>query len=63
MAQWVKTLTAAARVAVEAQVQYLPGYNVLKDLALPRVRHRSQLWLGFNPWPGNSHMPQVYPLK
>ena len=25
--------------------------------------HRSQLWLGFNAWPGNFHMLQVWPKK
>ena len=51
VAQWVKNLTAVAPVAVEAWV-LSPGawYSRLKDLALP------QLWLRFNPWPGNCHM-------
>ena len=25
---------------------------------LPQLQCRSQLWLGFNPWPGNFHMLQ-----
>ena len=29
----------------------------VKDLAL------SLLWLGMNPWPGNFHMPRVWPKK
>lgn len=29
----------------------------VKDLTLPQLWHRSQLCLGFNPWPGNLHMP------
>ena len=55
MAQWVKNLTVAAWVIVEVQVQALAGCNGLKDLAL------TQLWLRFNPWPGNFHVPQVWP--
>ena len=30
---------------------------MVKDLAL------SLLWLGFNTWPGNFHMPWVWPIK
>ena len=43
MAQWVKNLTAAARVPVEAQVRSLAWCSGLKDVALP------QLQFGFNP--------------
>ena len=33
----------------------------VKDLALPQLwQHRSQLWPGFNPWPGNFHMTQTW---
>ena len=35
----------------------------LKDPALPQLWSRLQLWLEFNPWPGNVHMPWVWPLK
>ena len=28
-----------------------------------RIQHRSQLQLGFNPWPGNCHVPRMQPLK
>ena len=38
MAQWVKNLTAAARVAVEMQVQSLAQCTGFKDLALPQLR-------------------------
>ena len=34
-----------------------------KNPALPRLRCRWQLQLGFGPWPGNFHMLQVQPLK
>ena len=31
----------------------------VKDLALPQLWCRWQLWLRFDPWPRNFHMPQV----
>ena len=52
MAQWVRNLNTVAQAAVEAQVQSLARHNGLKDLVL-------QLWVRFNPWPGNVHMPWV----
>ena len=30
----------------------------VKDPALPQLWHRSQLWLGFDLWPWELHMPQ-----
>ena len=33
----------------------------IKDLALALQRLRSLLWLEFNPWPGNMHVPEVQP--
>ena len=63
MAQWVKNLTAAARVPLKAQVRFPTWGSGLKDLALLQLRCRSQLWLGFNPWPRNFHMPRVQSLK
>ena len=33
----------------------------VKDPALPQVLCRLKLWLLFDPWPGNSHMPWVQP--
>ena len=33
----------------------------VKDLALSLLWLR--LWCGFNPWPGNLPMPQVWPKK
>ena len=52
MAQWVKTLTAVARVAVEMWVQSPTWCSALKDLVLPQLQYRSQLWLEFIAWPG-----------
>ena len=54
MAQWVKNPTTAARVAAEGQGQSLAPHSGLKDPALLRLQHRSNLWLGFNPWPRNT---------
>ena len=39
-----------------------PGQWV-KDLALPQLQRRSQLWLRFDPGPENFHMPQGQPKK
>lgn len=33
------------------QVQYAAPHSVLTDLVLPQLCRKSQLWLGFNPWP------------
>jgi len=55
--QQVKNPTAVA------WVQSLALRSGLKDLALPQLQHRSKLWLGFSPWPGNFHMTRVWPLK
>ena len=63
MAQWVNSSTAAAPVTVEVQVQSLATQSGLKDLMLPQLWCRSQLWLRFNPWSGNFHMPRVWPWK
>ena len=46
-----------SRGSISGPVQWL------KDLALPRLWHRSELQLGFDPWPRNLHMPQVCPKK
>ena len=35
----------------------------VKDLTLSLQWLGSLLWLGFDPWPGNSHMPQVWQKK
>ena len=61
MAQWVKNPTAEAQVIAEVWVQSPTWSSGLKDLALPQLWHRLQLWLGFKPWSGNFHIPQVWP--
>ena len=33
----------------------------VQDLALLQLQHGSKLWLGFDLWPKNFHMPQVWP--
>ena len=59
--QWVKNLTTAAQVTAEVWVQSLASCSALKDSALLQLKHRSQLWLRFNPWPRNFYMLQVQP--
>ena len=43
--------------SISGQVQWA------KDLALPQLWHRSQVWLEFDPWPGNFHMLWVWLKK
>ena len=47
-------LTAAAQVT--QRLRFNPG---LKDPLLPELQCRSQLRLGFSPWPMNSHVSRV----
>ena len=35
----------------------------VKDPVLSLQQLRSLLWHGFDPWPGNVHMPQLQPEK
>ena len=63
VAQWVRNLTKVAQVAVETQVRSSSWYSGLKDPELPQLWCRLQLWLRFNPWPGNFHMLQERPYK
>ena len=61
VAQWVKNPVAAVIVTVEAWVLSPAQCSGLKALALLQPQRRSQLQLGFNLWPRNSHMPWVWP--
>ena len=63
MAKWIKNLTTVAEVTVEVQVRCLAQCSVLKDPVLPQLQCRSHQQLGFNPWPGNLHLPWVGPQK
>ena len=36
-------------------------FFLVKDPALSLLCLRLLLWHGFDPWPGNFHMPQVWP--
>ena len=63
VAQWVKNLTAAAQVAVEARVRSLAWHDGLKDLVFLQLQGQWQLWLRFTSWPGNFHIPWVQPFK
>ena len=58
-----KNPTAAAGVAVEVRVHSPAQHSGLKDPALPQLQRGSQLWLRFDPWPGNFPMPWVWPFK
>ena len=62
MVQWVKNPNATAWITEEAWDRSPAQHSGLKDPALPQLWCRSQLWLGFNPWPRNFHMPWVGPL-
>ena len=61
--QWVKNLTATAPIAVEVRVHSPTQCSGLKDPVLIHLQHRLQLWLGFNPWPSNFCVPQVWAIK
>ena len=61
VAQWVENLTAVARVGAEVWVQSLAQHGGPKDLALPQLQCRWQLWLGLDPWPGKFHMSRMWP--
>ena len=61
MTQRVKNLTAAALVAVEVRVWPPAQHSRLKNLVLPYLQSRSQLWLRCSPWPGNFHIWLVCP--
>ena len=57
--QWFKNLTW---VTAEVLVQSLAQCSGLKDMVVPQLRCRPQLQFGFSPWPGNLHMPCVWPF-
>ena len=61
MAQWVKNQTLVDQVAAETCVGSLARSSELKDPVLPQLQLKSQLWVGFNPWPGNFCMTWVWP--
>ena len=63
MVQWVKNPTTATWVTAEVEVWSLAWHRELRDLALLQLWHRSELWLGFNPWPRTFHMSQAQPFK
>ena len=59
MDQRIKNLPAVPQVTAEEQD--LTQHSGLKDPALLQLQQRSQLQLGFSPWPGDFHMPWVQP--
>ena len=52
MAHWVSNPARLCGMAgsIPSPAQWI------KDVALPSLWHRSQMQLGFDPWPGNFHM-------
>ena len=40
-----------------------PRHNVLKNMVLWQLCLRSQLWLGFSPWPRNLHTLPLWPWE
>ena len=54
MVQWVDDLACLCVFA-----GLIPGPSLVKGPALPQLWCRSQLFLGFDPWPGKFHMPWV----
>ena len=45
------------------KAEEFPGGLAVSDPVLLFLCLRSLLWCGFDPWPGNSYMPQVQPKK
>ena len=42
----------------------IPGLEQwVKDPELPQLWHTSELWLGFDPWPRNFQIPQMWQKK
>ena len=52
---WVRNLTAVASGSIPGPAQWVEGSGV--TAAVPR----SQLPFEFSLWPGNFHVPQVWP--
>ena len=43
--------------SIDEDASLIPGlYQWVKDLALPQLWQRLQLWLEFHPWLGNVHV-------
>ena len=50
-------ISQEALVLKKTKILEFPGGLAIKDLVL------SLLWLRFDPWPGNFHMPWAWPKK
>ena len=57
MVQRVKDPTLVVRI----QVQSLASFSELRIQFCCKLCHRSQVWLGYDPWPGNFHVPLMEP--
>ena len=65
MVQWVKDLVLSLwwlELLLRQEFDPQPD-TVSQGLALLHLWYGSQMWLGFNPWPRNFHMPWVWPKK
>ena len=59
--QLVKNPTTMAWVTAEVQIPSQAWHIGLRNPVLSQLQHGLQLQLGFNPWPRNFYMPQVWP--
>ena len=48
---------------IKKNIQEFVDGLLVKNLVLSPLWFRLQLWLGFDPWPGNFRMPWVWPKK
>ena len=59
--QWIKIWLPQLWFTAEVWVGCPAWRSGLKDLALLQLQCRWQLWLVFNPWTRNFHMPRMWP--
>ena len=61
MVQWVEDLVLSLWLHGFEPPTTTTPMQWVKDQELLQLWQRSQLWLRFDPWPRNFHMPQVQP--
>ena len=61
VAQWVKNLTEAAQVTMKVWVKSPAQHSGVKYPLLLWLQLSLQLWLRFDLWPRNFHIPYIYP--
>ena len=59
----MKTICSSEDIIKKAKIGVPAMAQWLKDLTLKQLWRTQQLQLGFSPWPGNVHMPWVWPKK